>query len=140
MKPGGLLDALFFASGSLASLAGVVWWSLRESSKRPMYLQEHLAVGAIAMLFGAAIYEAAQRRRLRADVLYPRRGGVAISLALGVAFPFLVGAIGTVLEPAVGNGGSVLLVLLLPWVLSRAQWTTTPPESERTHGGERADG
>jgi hypothetical protein len=130
MKAGGWLDTLLFAGGAIAPVAALVWWGMREqSANSQMQIRAASGFAGVALLVGAGVYQAAQRRRLRAGILFPRRGGAVISVTLGVAFPFLCAAIGQALEPAVGNLG-VVLVFLLPWVLSRAQWTTTPPESE----------
>jgi hypothetical protein len=136
MKPGGWFDALLFAGGSFVPAAGATWWSAREAHSHTdqIHLMEAVNIAGLALLFGAGVYKAAQERRQRADVLYPRRAGAVISVSLGVAYPLLVAGGGWALHAVLGEQGVgpglVALLCLLPWVLSRAQWTTLPLGSE----------
>ncbi len=125
MKPGGWLDALLFAAAATASAWGAMSWDARRSTSPNvyMYLVEAMGVGGVVTLLGAGIYQAAQRRRLRAGVLSPRRAGSVISACLGMIFSALWLLGGRVLDPTLGVLGYLALACVLPWVLSRAQWT-----------------
>jgi len=131
MKPGGWLDTLLFLGGSLAPLVATAWWSAAEqrSSTAQNDLREGISIAVIAFLLGAVVYQTAQRSRVQSGILYPRRGGALIAASLGLAFAILLVAGSLALETVLGVLGPIVL-LCSPWVLSRAQWTTTPPESE----------
>lgn len=132
MKPGGWLDTVLFLGGSLAPFVASGWWSTAEhgSSAPRGELGEGIAIAVIAFLLGAAVYQTAQRSRAQSDVLYPRRRGALIAASLGLAFPILLVAGSWALETVTAGLGPLVLLFSLPWVLSRAQWTATPPESE----------
>jgi hypothetical protein len=86
----------------------------------------------IVLLFGAGLYQAAQKRRLRKGLLSPRRDSAVISVGLGVAYPLLVTAFGWALSGDLAGLGLLALVCLLPWVLSRAQWKSNGERTSRT--------
>lgn len=132
MRPGGWLDTLLFLGGSLAPFVAAAWWSTgdQRSSAAQGELGESVAIAVIAFLLGAAVYQTAQRSRAQSDVLYPRRGGALIAAFLGLAFPILLVAGSWALETVTAGLGPLVLLFSLPWVLSRAQWTATPPKSE----------
>lgn len=130
--PGGWVDTLLFASGSLATLAVSTWWSARTApaSADPLRLAAGVLILGFVLLIGAGLYQAAQKRRLRKARLSPRRAGAVTSIGLGVAYPLLLAAGGRTLNGDLAPLGLVALFFLLPWVLSRAQWTTTPSGSK----------
>jgi hypothetical protein len=132
MKPGGWLDAFLFMGGAFAGFAGDMWRTSREAHSATTQIQMRMAVqiGGLVFFFGALIYRAAQQRRLEAGLLYPRRPGAAISLSLGVAYALLWAAGARALQPVFGGWAALALWGLLPWALSRAQWTTAPPGSQ----------
>lgn len=140
MKPAGWLDAFLFMTGSFAGFAGDLWRTSREGHAATTQIQTRMAlqIGGLVFFFGALVYQAAQKRRLKAGLLFPRRLGAVISLSLGVAYPLLFTSGARTLEavfgglglPALVGPGLLALWGLLPWALSRAQWTTTPPRSQ----------
>lgn len=129
VMPGGWRDTLGFLGGSMATLAVSTWWSSRKApaSADPLRAAAGLLILGCVLLFGAGLYQAAQKRRLRKGLLYPRRAGAVISAGLGLAYPLLLAAGGRTLNGDLAPFGLLALFFLLPWVLSRAQWTTTPP-------------
>ena len=125
--PGGWMDTLLFASGSMATLAVSTWWSARKApaSADPLRPAAGVLILGFVLLIGAGLYQAAQKRRLRKGLLHPCRAGAVTSVGLGVAYPLLLAAGGWALNGDLAGLGLAALLFLLPWVLSRAQWTTT---------------
>lgn len=138
-KPGGWLDALLFGLGAAASGSAVMGWDARRwaAPTAHAHLREAVSIIVLASAWSAGVYRAAQRKRVREDLLFPRPAGYRLSVVLGAfcGVLWLAGswAIDRFLEGWVGPA-NLGLACLIPWLLARAQWTDEPPGSNRAEG------